>query len=217
MVALTFSRRALSVQEILHLVLFTAMGLYAGRLVLWPALFYVLILPKALHHVWTDMKSRHASLQPLLGAAEEFRTLIVSMVVLFSLAMTLAIPQNLAPQRLGLCEDLMPGLSRIAELRRPTDRMFNDPTSGSCMLLVDPQAKLFIDPRFDFYGGNFLAEAAAAMRMESDWRTEFARWDVDSVMMRKAWPIAAALDRADDYEKLFDDGQVAFYRKRAGG
>jgi hypothetical protein len=36
-------------------------------------------------------------------------------------------------------------------------------------------------------------------------------------MMRRAWPIAVALDRAQDYEKLFDDGIVAFYRKRDGG
>jgi hypothetical protein len=217
MVALTFSRRALAAQEIMHLVLFTVMGLFAARLVLWPALFFVLILPKALHHVWTDVKSRHPSLHPVLGAAGEFRTMIVAMVVLFGVAMTLAIPHSLAPQRLGLCEELMPGLEKIAALRRPGDRMFNDPTSGSCLLLVDPKAKLFIDPRFDFYGGDFLAEAAAAMRMERDWREILDRWGADSVMMRRAWPIAVALDRAQDYEKLFDDGIVAFYRKRDGG
>jgi hypothetical protein len=217
MVALTFSRRALAAQEIMHLVLFTAISLFAARLVLWPALFFVLILPKALHHVWTDMKSRHPSLHPVLGAAEEFRTMIVAMVVLFCVVMTVAIPHNLAPQRLGLCEELMPGLEKIAELRRPDDRMFNDPTSGSCLLLVDPKAKLFIDPRFDFYGGNFLAESAAVMRMERDWREVLERWGADSVMMRKSWPIITALDRAEDYEKLFDDGVIAFYRKREGG
>lgn len=217
MVALTFSRRALAAQEIMHLVLFTAISLFAARLVLWPALFFVLILPKALHHVWTDMKSRHPSLHPVLGAAEEFRTMIVAMVVLFGVVMTVAIPHNLAPQRLGLCEELMPGLEKIAELRRPDDRMFNDPTSGSCLLLVDPKAKLFIDPRFDFYGGNFLAESAAVMRMERDWREVLERWGADSVMMRKSWPIITALDRAEDYEKLFDDGVIAFYRKREGG
>lgn len=217
MVALTFSRRALAAQEIMHLVLFTAISLFAARLVLWPALFFVLILPKALHHVWTDMKSRHPSLHPVLGAAEEFRTMIVAMVVLFGVVMTVAIPHNLAPQRLGLCEELMPGLEKIAELRRPDDRMFNDPTSGSCLLLVDPKAKLFIDPRFDFYGGNFLAESAAVMRMERDWREVLERWGADSVMMRKSWLIITALDRAEDYEKLFDDGVIAFYRKREGG
>lgn len=217
MVALTFSRRALAAQEIMHLVLFTVMGMFAARLVLWPALFFVLILPKALHHVWTDMKSRHPSLHPVLGAAGEFRTMIVAMVALFAVAMTVAIPHKLAPQRLGLCEELMPGLRKIADLRRPGDRMFNDPTSGSCLLLVDPKAKLFIDPRFDFYGGDFLAETAAAMRMEGEWRALLDRWGADSVMMRRAWPLAAALDRAEGYQILFDDGIVAFYRRREGG
>ena len=217
MLALTFSRRALAAREIMHLVLFTAMAMFAARLVLWPALFFVLILPKALHHVWTEMKSRHPALHPLLGAAEEFRTMIVAMVVLFGVVMTLAIPHALAPQRLGLCEDLMPGLEKVAELRRPGDRMFNDPTSGSCLLLVDPKAKLFIDPRFDFYGGDFLAEAAAIMRTQRDWREALNRWDVDSVTIRRAWPLAGALDRAEDYEKLFDDGAIAFYRKREAG
>ena len=217
MVALTFSRRALAAQEIMHIVLFTTMSLIAARLVLWPVLFMALILPKAFHHIWTDMKSRHPGLQPLLGAAEEFRTMFAGMVVLFGVVMTLVIPHNLAKQELGECEELMPGLAKIAELRRPDDRMFNDPTSGSCLLLVDPKAKLFIDPRFDFYGGDFLAEAAAAMRMERDWREVMDRWGADSVIMRKAWPVSAALDRAEDYEKLFDDGVIAFYRKREGG
>lgn len=216
MVALTFSRRALAAQEIMHLVLFSAMAMFAARLVLWPALFFVLILPKALHHVWTDMKSRHPVLRPVLGAAEEFRGMIIALVVLFAVAMTVAIPQNFAERKLGLCDELMPGLERIAELRRPQDRMFNDPTSGSCLLLLDPKAKLFIDPRFDFYGGDFLAETAAAMRLERDWREVLDRWGADSVMLRRAWPLANELDRADEYEKLFDDGIIAFYRKRAG-
>ena len=95
--------------------------------------------------------------------------------------------------------------------------MFNDPASGSCLLLIDPGAKLFIDPRFDFYGGDFLAEAASVMRMEGDWREVLDSWDTDSVMTRKSWPIALALDNAEDYEKLFDDGIIAFYRRREGG
>ncbi len=47
MVALTFSRRALAAQEIMHIVLFATMSLIAARLVLWPVLFLALILPKA--------------------------------------------------------------------------------------------------------------------------------------------------------------------------
>lgn len=214
MVALTFSRRALAAQEILHLVVFTAMAMFAARLVLWPALFFVLILPKALHHVATDMKPRDPSLNTLFGAPEEFRTMILSLVVIFCSVMTLVIPDRIAALKLGKCDELMPGLAKIGTLRQPDDRMFNDPTSGSCLLLVDPKAKLFIDPRFDFYGGDFLAEAAAAMRLESDWREELDRWGVDSVMMRRSWPLASELDRAEDYEKLFDDGILAFYRKR---
>ena len=213
MVALTFSRRALSAQEIMHIVLFTAMGMFAARLVIWPVLFYVLILPKALHHVWTDMKLRRPWLKLVFGPAEEFRMGFVGLVVLFGVGMTVAIPHERARLELGICEELMPGLARIAELRRPEDRMFNDPTSGSCLLLVDPKAKLFIDPRFDFYGGDFLAEAAAVMRLERDWREVLDRWGVDSVMMRRAWPLAAELDRAEDYEELFDDGIIAYYRR----
>jgi len=217
MVALTFSRRALSAQEIMHIVVFTAMGMFVARLVIWPVLFMVLILPKALHHVWTDMKLRHPGLQPLFGAAEEFRTMFAGLVVLFGVVMTLVIPHYMAVQKLGMCDELMPGLEKIADLRRSEDRMFNDPASGSCLLLIDPKAKLFIDPRFDFYGGDFLAEAASVMRMEGDWREVLDRWGADSIMMRRTWPVANALDMAEDYEKLFDDGIIAFYRRREGG
>lgn len=217
MVALTFSRRALSAQEIMHIVLFTAMGMVAMRLVIWPVLFCALILPKALHHAWTDMTQRHPRLKLPLVAAEEFRAMFVVLVALFGVVMTVGIPHYRAKLELGVCEELMPGLEKIAELRRPGDRMFNDPTSGSCLLLVDPQAKLFIDPRFDFYGGEFLAKVAAVMRMERDWRELVERWGANSVIMVRTWPVAKELDRAEDYEKLFDDGNVAFYRKRESG
>jgi hypothetical protein len=185
--------------------------------VIWPVLFFALILPKALYHVWTDMKSRHPRLQLLFGPAEEFRTMFAGMLLLFAGVMTVAIPHSRAELDLGPCGELMPGLERIAEIHRPGDRMFNDPTSGSCLLLADPQAKLFIDPRFDFYGGDFLAETAAVMKMESAWRQLLERWNVDSVLMRRKWPVAYAFDKAEDYEKLFDDGVIAYYRKRHGG
>jgi hypothetical protein len=115
---------------------------------------------------------------------------------------------------MGLCEPLLPGLRAIAELRRPGDRMFNDDKSGSCILLVDPKAKIFIDTRFDFYGQAFLAEAAYTMSLRVDWRQTFARWDVDSALVTRDWPLAAALDEAADFERLFDDGIVVYYRKK---
>lgn len=214
MIALTFSRRALSAQEILHVVVFTAMGLIAGRLVLWSALFLALIVPKALYHVWVDMKSRHPRLRFLFGPAEEFRAMFVGLVLLFGVVMTVAIPHYRADLEMGLCEDLLPALERTAELRRPADRMFNDPTSGSCLLLVEPEARVFIDTRFDFYGGDFLAETAAVMRMEADWRPLMDKWQIDSILLHRVWPLAAALDAAEDYENQFDDGTIAFYRRR---
>jgi hypothetical protein len=115
---------------------------------------------------------------------------------------------------MGLCEPLLPGLRAIAELRRPGDRMFNDDKSGSCILLVDPKAKIFIDTRFDFYGQGFLAEAAYTMSLRTDWRETFDRWDVDSAMVTRDWPLAGALDATDEFEKLFDDGVIAYYRRK---
>jgi hypothetical protein len=215
--ALTRFRRTLSTQEILHIVAFTGVAIVAGRLILWAALFYVLILPRALHHLWCGLKVRRPWLEPVLGAAEEFRPMILVMLVLYGVGMSVVAPHSVAPQRMGLCEDLLPGLREIAALRRPGDRMFNDDKSGSCILLVDPQARIFIDTRFDFYGQEFLAEAAYTMSLRVDWRETFARWEVDSAMVTRDWPLAAALDEAADFEKLFDDGAIAYYRKIEGG
>jgi hypothetical protein len=214
LLALTRFRRTLSTQEILHIVAFTVIAVVVGRLILWAALFYVLILPKALHHLWCDLKTDRPWLEPLLGAAEEFRPMILAMLVLYGAGMSLVAPHQVAPLRMGLCEPLLPGLRAIAELRRPGDRMFNDDKSGSCILLVDPKAKIFIDTRFDFYGQAFLAEAAYTMSLRVDWRQTFARWDVDSALVTRDWPLAAALDEAADFERLFDDGIVVYYRKK---
>jgi len=215
--ALVRIRRALSTQQILHVVVFTGMAVFAGRLILWAALFYVLILPRALHHLWCDLKDRRPWLEPVLGAAEEFRAMILVMLVVYGAGMTLAIPHAVAPLRVGLCEDLLPGLREIAALRRPGERMFNDDKSGSCILLVDPEARIFFDTRFDFYGQEFLAEAAYTMSLRADWRETFARWQVDSAVVTRDWPLAGALDAAEDFDKLFDDGVVAFYRRKGDG
>jgi len=215
--ALARHRRTLSTQEILHIVVFTAMTIAVGRMILWAALFYVLILPRALHHLWCDLKVDRPWLEPILGAAEEFRPMIAVMLVLYGVGMSVVFPHQVAAQRMGLCEPLLPGLRKIAELHRPGDRMFNDDTSGSCILLVDPGTRVFIDTRFDFYGGQFLEEAAYTMSLRTDWRKTFERWNVDSAMVARTWPLAAALDAADDFEKLFDDGTIAYYRKRQGG
>lgn len=217
LVALVRHRRTLATQEILHIVVFTAMTIAVGRMILWAALFYVLILPRALHHLWYDLKTRHRWLEPALGAAGEFRPLILVMLVAYGVGMSVVIPRHVAAQRMGLCEPLLPGLLKIAELRRPGDRMFNDDTSGSCILLVAPEAEVFIDTRFDFYGGRFLEEVAYTMSLHRDWRETFARWNVDSAVVLRTWPLAEALDEATDFEKLFDDGIVAYYRKKEGG
>jgi hypothetical protein len=177
----------------------------------------VLILPRALHHLWCDLKDRRPWLEPVLGAAEEFRAMILVMLVVYGAGMTLAIPHAVAPLRVGLCEDLLPGLREIAALRRPGERMFNDDKSGSCILLVDPEARIFFDTRFDFYGQEFLAEAAYTMSLRADWRETFARWQVDSAVVTRDWPLAGALDAAEDFDKLFDDGVVAFYRRKGDG
>lgn len=217
LMALVRHRRTLSTQEFLHIVVFTAMAIAVGRMILWAALFYVLILPRALHHLWCDLKTGRPRLEPVLGAAGEFRPMILFMLVLYVVGMSVIFPHKIAPQRMGLCDPLLPGLRKIAELRRPDDRMFNDDTSGSCILLVDPRARVFIDTRFDFYGGRFLEEAAYAMNLRSDWRESFVRWNVDSAMVTRDWPLAAVLDDAADFDKLFDDGIIAYYRRRDGG
>ncbi len=214
LLALIRFRRTLSTQEILHIVVFTGLAVVAGRLILWAALFHVLVLPKALHHLWCDEKARRRWLEPALGAADEFRPMILAMLVLYGAGMSLVVPHQVAAQRMGLCEPLLPGLREVARLRQPGDRMFNDDKSGSCILLVDPNAKVFIDTRFDFYGQAFLAEAAYTMSLRTDWRETFDHWDVDSAIVTREWPLAGALDSAGDFEKLFDDGIVAYYRRR---
>ncbi|UCH72724.1 MAG: hypothetical protein JSU82_10065 [Rhodospirillales bacterium] len=214
LLALTRHRRTLSTQEILHIAVFTVLAVAVGRMILWAALFYVLILPRALYQLWCDLKRDRPWLRPALDAAEEFRPMILAMLVLFGAGASLVVPHHIAAQRMGLCEPMLPGLREIADLRLPGERMFNDDTSGSCILLVDPGAKVFIDTRFDFYGGTFLAEAAYTMNLRNDWRATFERWHVDSALVARTWPLADALDKAADFEKLFDDGIVAYYRRR---
>ena len=211
---LTRAGRCLSAGDLLHLVVFTFATFYAARFVVWSVLFFVLILPRALHHVSAGGSGSGAAagaglLSGLRAGAMRATVAVVSFLPSSGLW--------LAPSETpfgGACAPLLPAIAAYADLKRPEDRLFNDAVAGSCLLAQDPAQKVFIDTRFDFYGADFVAETTRALMLRPGWDRTLARWRIDTALLGRKWPLAQALEADPGFAVLFDDGQALVLRRR---
>lgn len=213
LLAMLRARRTLSMQEILHIAVFTVMALTAVRLIVWTVLFYVLILPKAAHHGLAVAGGGRSVLRRLVHAPERYRALLQGMYVAVSVATLLVFPRAIEPLTMGDCEAFLPSLETLAAERRPGDRLINDARTGSCLLLVDPDARLFIDSRFEFYGGAFTAQVKAFFEAAPGWQNFVRQWDVNLAAFAKSWPLDRVLAESPGWRQVHDDGVLVIYRK----
>ncbi len=213
LVSLSRARRALPAHEMLHLVVFTAMTLAAARFVVVACLFYALFLPKALHHHWTASGDAHAALSGLFRAFERRRGAVLAALGALALGLLVVFPASIQPFRPGACAPVIGGIEAYQRSKRPTDRLFNDPLIGSCSVAAYPETRVFIDTRFDFYGGAFVLETREALVLAGDWRGFLERWRVDVFLVSKAWPLARRLkdDRAGRI--VYEDDAVILVRR----
>ena len=209
---LTRAGRSLSAGDLLHLVVFTLATFYAARFVVWSVLFFVLILPRALHHVSAGGARAAPGAGPLSGLrAGVLRAGLAAASFLPSAGLWLAPSETPFG---GACASLRPAIAAYAALKRPTDRLFNDAVAGSCMLAQDSAQRVFIDTRFDFYGPDFVAEVTQALMLRPGWDRTLARWTIDTALLDRKWPLAQALEADPGFEVLFDDGQALVLRRR---
>lgn len=210
---MTRANRVFRAHEILHLLVFTGLTFYAARFVVWACLFYVLILPKAMYQQWMAVKDIHTGLSGVVQALEPFRGIVLLSLSALAMAMFLVVPAAIEPFRLGVCAPLMKGIEAYHKMRRPSDRLFNDPLIGSCTLVEYPGMKVFIDTRFDFYDIEFVVKTRDTLILAGDWKEFLEDWRIDTLMLSKTWPLAAALKETDAASLLYEDDDMVVLRK----
>jgi hypothetical protein len=198
-------RRALGTADILHLAVFTLATLGCARFVVWAAAFYVLILPRALHHALTARPGLGADLSALLfGAATATRRGAVGGVVaaVLGLGAWLAVVPA-SPH--DPCDAVGPALAAYGTSVPRGLRPFMGPEAGSCAIARAPGVKVFIDTRFDFYGEELAADAIKTLLLERTWKQTLRRWRVDRLIVEKRWPLAQALAIDPDFRIVYAD------------
>jgi hypothetical protein len=218
---MTRPRRVFSVQEILHLLLFSMVTLYAQRFMVWSALFYALILPKALYLWCEDIKNQHPTPVAWIDRFAFYRPLC-TMLLLLSIGLFLFFPTVLSKKSImmshGACEPLLSGIKTYQTmLKHPSDRTFLDSDIGSCTLIRYPYEKVFFDTRFDVYTPTFTRQNREVMNLTRDWKSYSQHWQINTVMLTKQWALAHLFETQSAYQKIYEDPEVVIFRKQEIG
>src|SRR5262249_56069417 len=150
--------------------------------------FYVLILPRALHHAWTARPGLGADLSALLfGAAAATRRGAVGGVVaaVIGLGGFFAVSPSTPHDP---CDAIAPALAAYGTSEAPALRPFMGPEAGSCAIARAPGVKVFIDTRFDFYGEDLAADTIKTLLLERTWKETLQRWKGDRPIVPQPSP-----------------------------
>ena len=204
-VALTGARRALGGADLLHLVLFTLATLVCARFVVWAALFYALILPRALHHLTTARADLRADLRDLLlGLSSSLRSWIG--VTLGGGAAALAVFLAVTPRQPNdLCRQFAPVLAADVAAAPAGGRWFASAELGSCSIWFTPGRRVFVDTRFDVYGDAIVTDLLRTLRLEPGWAEALERWRIERLVVEKSWPLAQMIRIDPHFHVIYED------------
>ena len=178
--------------------------LVAARFVVWASLYFVLLLPGAVMNAWPALRS---------GAPRIGRSLIFTLTAVVAIAPPLLAWRGLADP-LGLdCARLETAIRVYEAKRMPSERLLTDPLSGSCMISIAPGIPVFIDTRFDFFGGEFSAAALDLLALKPGWRAQLDRWRIDAAVIDRRRPLAEALAIDPRFLILYRDDEAVVVRR----
>ena len=111
------------------------------------------------------------------------------------------------------CARLERAIHAYEAKRISSDRLLTDPLSGSCMISIAPDVPVFIDTRFDFYGGEFSASALDSLALTPGWRAQLDRWRIDAAVLDRRRPLAEALLIDPRFLILYRDDEAVVVRR----
>jgi hypothetical protein len=216
---MTKVRRVFSPHETLHLLAFSFASLYSTRFVVWAALFFAIILPRALWRLSDSMDlGRYQAIQTALLVMDRHRLTIVSAYLCLSVVAALIVPRFMTTRITESCAKYEPAITAYGSLKKDSDRLLNDDVMGSCLIMYPSAPKVFIDTRFDFYASEHTAKLAKALFLKKNWKDIITDWKIDTFILRADLPLTELLSNLPDYDVLYGDEAVKIIRlKQTGG
>jgi hypothetical protein len=197
-----------SAAGLLNVVFFAWATASVGRIVVWSIVVLVLVSPRAIY------QAQYRAAKP--RDPQPDRRHLAAVLAIAGVVLPLAAwPLGTTAWREGACLAFRPAAIQVnAAIDRGAGRLFNDPTSGSCLFLLDPPPRVFIDTRFDLYGAALTREAIALMQADPGWQDALARRQVGLVMVETKWPLAKAIAGDPDFLVLYRDVTAVVARRR---
>lgn len=204
------SKKTIGAGDLLILAVFSLGTLFLIRTVVWAVLFWVLILPGVLQR---QVEQWHGpALNTWWQGSNRFKPFYLGALVLGSVLL-LIMPFVFPPSKMGACEPLLPGLKTYLSHQLPGDVLLNDAPTGSCLLALDPQQKVFIDTRFDFYQQDFVKAQAAATFGLKDWQSYLNQYKINTIVMMRERPLVRLLLLDKRYRVIYEDDQLVALRR----
>jgi hypothetical protein len=81
------------------------------------------------------------------------------------------------------------------------------------MIAAAPRVPVFIDTRFDFYGGAFSTETLDALALKPGWQKFLDSHKIDVAILDRSRPLAEALALDWKFALLYRDNQAVVVRR----
>jgi hypothetical protein len=104
--------------------------------------------------------------------------------------------------------------------RMPQPRIFTEDQWGDYLIWrLYPSDKVFLDGRSDYYGSAFEEKCIDVLNVKYDWERILNGFDVDTILLPTAAPLAGALKESSRWRVVYDDGVALIFRpaQEAGG
>jgi hypothetical protein len=206
------SARVIPASDALHIAALTIATLFVLRFIPWAALLYALVLPRALHHTWTARPSAQGAVSRTLRRSSAASRLWASLAIV-GVLLALVVWQSVSAAQPGSdCRKLQPAIAFYQKVRHETDKLFNSPLVGSCLLLAENHPRVFFDTRFDFYGERFFTEVAQALTVRPQWRSILDKWQIDTIVLERSLPLAQVIEQDPAFQVLYRDDSAIIVR-----
>jgi|GEM_PF-6830142 len=195
-------------RDLLLVISFAILNLFAIRFLPWLGLFSLLVLPFYLSKIFRKPKSFDFSQKIYLIC---FCSVLAWSVFFFT--------QNLDPKvKLGnSCFYYLKATEFIKDKLSQEKKIFNDSLVAGCILLENPERKVYFDTRYDFYGESFYLAVLKFSSALKDWEIFVQKNQLKFFIFskRKRKVIIPVLRASAEYKILYEDKNTIIFKKLA--
>jgi len=201
--AMTLSRRAVDLTELLLFCSFGLAGLISARHI---PLFAIVATPILTGHLVAWSRDRFPRRFRPSYSSSGGATVILNWVLLLVIGAGCALrcAQVIGNNPRALQEYYpLAALDYIESAGLSQARMYNSYNWGGYLLWRG--YRVFIDGRADVYGDEFINEYLLAYQLRGDWRQPLEKYSVDYVLIESRASLATLLTESADWEKVYED------------